>query len=174
MEWARTPALAEASCTQPSRSSRRPTWPASTGPDGRGRAKPCAASARRRASAGERLSGRRGISPPSRPRPPSSPLLHASRPRHTFPPARAPAAAAPRGDGRTGTHPRAGGCLRGGEWAVAEASVDVLRILIAILLPPLGVFLQVGLGLQFWINILLTLLGYVPGIIHAIYIIVRR
>jgi uncharacterized membrane protein YqaE (UPF0057 family) len=49
-----------------------------------------------------------------------------------------------------------------------------LRILIAILLPPLGVFLQVGLGLQFWINILLTLLGYVPGIIHAIYIIVRR
>jgi uncharacterized membrane protein YqaE (UPF0057 family) len=52
--------------------------------------------------------------------------------------------------------------------------MDVLRILIAILLPPLGVFLQVGLGLQFWINILLTLLGYVPGIIHAVYIIVRR
>ncbi len=52
--------------------------------------------------------------------------------------------------------------------------MDILRILIAILLPPLGVFLQVGLGLQFWINILLTLLGYVPGIIHAIYIIVRR
>ena len=51
--------------------------------------------------------------------------------------------------------------------------MDVLRILIAILLPPLGVFLQVGLGLQFWINILLTLLGYVPGIIHAIYIITK-
>jgi uncharacterized membrane protein YqaE (UPF0057 family) len=52
--------------------------------------------------------------------------------------------------------------------------VDVLRILIAILLPPLGVFLQVGIGLQFWINILLTLLGYIPGIIHAVYIIVKR
>jgi uncharacterized membrane protein YqaE (UPF0057 family) len=52
--------------------------------------------------------------------------------------------------------------------------LDVLRILIAILLPPLGVFLQVGIGLQFWINILLTLLGYIPGIIHAIYIIVKR
>jgi uncharacterized membrane protein YqaE (UPF0057 family) len=36
------------------------------------------------------------------------------------------------------------------------------------------VFLQVGIGLQFWINILLTLLGYIPGIIHAVYIIVRR
>jgi len=49
--------------------------------------------------------------------------------------------------------------------------LDVLRILLAILLPPVGVFLQVGIGLQFWINILLTLLGYIPGIIHAIYII---
>lgn len=52
--------------------------------------------------------------------------------------------------------------------------MDVLRILLAILLPPLGVFLQVGLGLQFWVNVLLTLLGYVPGIIHAVYIIVTR
>ena len=52
--------------------------------------------------------------------------------------------------------------------------LDVLRIIIAILLPPLGVFLQVGIGLHFWINILLTILGYIPGIIHAIYIIVTR
>ena len=51
---------------------------------------------------------------------------------------------------------------------------DVIRILIAILLPPLGVFLQVGLGLHFWLNILLTLLGYLPGIIHAVWIILRR
>jgi uncharacterized membrane protein YqaE (UPF0057 family) len=51
--------------------------------------------------------------------------------------------------------------------------MDIVRILIAILLPPLGVFLQVGIGLQFWVNILLTLLGYIPGIIHAIYIIIK-
>ncbi len=52
--------------------------------------------------------------------------------------------------------------------------MDILRIIIAILLPPLGVFLQEGLGKHFWINIILTILGYVPGIIHAIYIIIRR
>ncbi len=52
--------------------------------------------------------------------------------------------------------------------------MDILRILLSILLPPLGVFLQVGIGVQFWINILLTLLGYVPGIIHAVWIIVTR
>lgn len=52
--------------------------------------------------------------------------------------------------------------------------MDILRIIIAILLPPLGVFLQVGIGKQFWLNILLTLLGYIPGIIHAVYIIGTR
>ncbi|MDB5969553.1 MAG: YqaE/Pmp3 family rane protein [Hydrocarboniphaga sp.] len=52
--------------------------------------------------------------------------------------------------------------------------MDVIRIIFSILLPPLGVFLQVGIGAQFWINILLTLLGYIPGVIHAIYIILTR
>ena len=52
--------------------------------------------------------------------------------------------------------------------------MDILRILVAIILPPLGVFLQVGFGTQFWINVLLTLLGYIPGIIHAIWIILKR
>lgn len=51
--------------------------------------------------------------------------------------------------------------------------MDILRIILAILLPPLGVFLQVGLGLQFWLNILLTIFGYIPGIVHAIWIIAR-
>lgn len=52
--------------------------------------------------------------------------------------------------------------------------MDLIRILVAILLPPLGVFLQVGIGPQFWLNILLTLLGYIPGIVHAVWIIAKR
>ncbi|EDQ03920.1 hypothetical protein DSM14862_02266 [Sulfitobacter indolifex] len=52
--------------------------------------------------------------------------------------------------------------------------MDIIRIIVAILLPPLGVFLQEGLGKHFWINILLTLLGYLPGIVHALYIIIKR
>jgi uncharacterized membrane protein YqaE (UPF0057 family) len=51
---------------------------------------------------------------------------------------------------------------------------DVIRIILSILIPPLGVFLQVGLGVDFWINILLTLLGYFPGLIHAIWIITKK
>jgi uncharacterized membrane protein YqaE (UPF0057 family) len=52
--------------------------------------------------------------------------------------------------------------------------MDVIRILFAILLPPVGVFLQVGIGLHFWLNILLTLCGYIPGIIHAIWVIIKK
>ncbi|MEY1556377.1 YqaE/Pmp3 family membrane protein [Yoonia sp. R2331] len=52
--------------------------------------------------------------------------------------------------------------------------MDLLRIIIAVILPPLGVFLEVGLTKHFWINILLTLLGYVPGIVHAVYVIARK
>ena len=52
--------------------------------------------------------------------------------------------------------------------------MNVVRVLLAILLPPVGVFLTVGLGLQFWLNILLTIFGYVPGIVHAIWIIATR
>ena len=51
---------------------------------------------------------------------------------------------------------------------------DIFRIIIAILIPPLGVFLQVGFRGAFWLNILLTLLGYIPGIVHAVWIIARR
>ena len=52
--------------------------------------------------------------------------------------------------------------------------MDLLRIVIAIFVPPLGVFLQEGIGKHFWINILLTLLGYIPGIIHALWIIIKK
>jgi len=52
--------------------------------------------------------------------------------------------------------------------------MDLVRLLFAIILPPVGVFLQVGFGAQFWLNILLTLLGYIPGIVHAVWIIARR
>jgi uncharacterized membrane protein YqaE (UPF0057 family) len=69
----------------------------------------------------------------------------------------------------------------GGEWRIKRVdqastrrlSMDLLRIVIAIILPPLGVFLQVGIGKHFWINVVLTILGYIPGIIHAIWVITK-
>ncbi|KAF3014006.1 plasma membrane proteolipid Pmp3 [Neopestalotiopsis sp. 37M] len=50
---------------------------------------------------------------------------------------------------------------------------DIFKIILAIILPPVGVFLERGCGADFCINVLLTILGYIPGIIHALYIILK-
>lgn len=44
-------------------------------------------------------------------------------------------------------------------------------ITVAVILPPLGVFLEKGCDTDLFINILLTLLGYLPGIVHALYVV---
>jgi uncharacterized membrane protein YqaE (UPF0057 family) len=49
-----------------------------------------------------------------------------------------------------------------------------IRIVAAIFLPPLGVFLTVGIGADFWINLVLTFLGFIPGIVHAIWVIAKH
>lgn len=49
-----------------------------------------------------------------------------------------------------------------------------IKILLSVLLPPLGVYMEVGLTRHFWINIILTFLGYVPGLIHALYIVTEH
>ncbi|HEY9771172.1 MAG TPA: YqaE/Pmp3 family membrane protein [Coleofasciculaceae cyanobacterium] len=48
--------------------------------------------------------------------------------------------------------------------------MKLLQLITCILLPPLGVFLTVGAGPTLLINILLTVLGFIPGIIHALWI----
>jgi len=52
--------------------------------------------------------------------------------------------------------------------------MSIIRLILAILLPPVGVFLTVGIGGAFWLNILLTILGYIPGIIHAVWVIAKH
>ena len=52
--------------------------------------------------------------------------------------------------------------------------MDLIKIIAAILLPPLGVFLEVGIKGHFWLNILLPLLGYIPGIVHAVWVIAKK
>ncbi|MEQ8442787.1 MAG: YqaE/Pmp3 family membrane protein [Alphaproteobacteria bacterium] len=52
--------------------------------------------------------------------------------------------------------------------------MDLVRIIIAIFLPPVAAFLTVGIGLHFWLNILLTILGFLPGMIHALWLVVKK
>lgn len=52
--------------------------------------------------------------------------------------------------------------------------MNVLKVILAILLPPLGVLTATGFSTHFLLNIVLTLLGYFPGMSHAVYIILTR
>lgn len=49
--------------------------------------------------------------------------------------------------------------------------VNPLNLILAIFIPPLGAFLQVGLSAHFFINIVLTILGGLPGVIHAVWLV---
>ncbi|PIA60635.1 hypothetical protein AQUCO_00300266v1 [Aquilegia coerulea] len=52
-------------------------------------------------------------------------------------------------------------------------SATFLEIILAIILPPLGVFLRYECKTEFWICLLLTIFGYLPGIIYAVYVITK-
>lgn len=52
--------------------------------------------------------------------------------------------------------------------------MKLTRLLLGLLLPPVGVFFTVGFGPTLWINILLTLLGWLPGSIHAVWVILKH
>ena len=48
--------------------------------------------------------------------------------------------------------------------------MPILILIATILLPPLGVALKHGLGGTTLLNVVLTILGVVPGIIHGLYV----
>lgn len=50
-----------------------------------------------------------------------------------------------------------------------------LLIILAILLPPLAVYLHEGvINSKFWIDLLLTLLFYIPGMIYALIVVTKN
>lgn len=50
----------------------------------------------------------------------------------------------------------------------------VIQLLLSLFLPPLAVALRAGMGVALCLNIFLTLTGWVPGIIHALWVITKQ
>jgi uncharacterized membrane protein YqaE (UPF0057 family) len=48
--------------------------------------------------------------------------------------------------------------------------VRPLAVVASIFIPPLGVFLDRGIGKSFWLTCLLTLIAFVPGMVLALYL----
>jgi uncharacterized membrane protein YqaE (UPF0057 family) len=52
--------------------------------------------------------------------------------------------------------------------------MKLVRFLLGFFLPPVGVFLTYGFSTTLIINILLTLLGWLPGAIHGVWAIAKH
>lgn len=57
------------------------------------------------------------------------------------------------------------GCLLFVLWIIL-----LIKLLISILIPPLGAYWDVGFSKHFWLSVLLTCCGYVPGVVHIIWL----
>jgi len=50
-----------------------------------------------------------------------------------------------------------------------RSAKGIARALLTILLPPVGLGVIRGFGYYFWICLILTFMGYVPGLLYAVY-----
>ena len=57
---------------------------------------------------------------------------------------------------------------------IGELTMSILNLILAFFLPPLSAFLQVGVTKHFFINIVLTVMFVLPGVIHAIWLVVTN
>ena len=55
--------------------------------------------------------------------------------------------------------------------ANAAAVETLLLVILAILLPPLAMAIYDGITKRFWISLILTILGYLPGLIYTLVVI---
>lgn len=55
--------------------------------------------------------------------------------------------------------------------STAAPANKLLLIILAIFLPPVAVALHSGIGKTFLLNLILTILFFIPGVIHALIVI---
>ena len=48
--------------------------------------------------------------------------------------------------------------------------MSLLTIILSVILPPVAVFKKTGLSVKLLLNIILTIIGWIPGVIHALYV----
>lgn len=48
------------------------------------------------------------------------------------------------------------------------------EMILAIFFPPISVLLRYGLSGKFWLNLVFTLIGWLPGVIHAFIVLSKQ
>jgi uncharacterized membrane protein YqaE (UPF0057 family) len=54
---------------------------------------------------------------------------------------------------------------------ISQRPVSPWALVAAILLPPLGIFMVRGLTPAFWLTVVLTIIGWLPGVILALLLL---
>jgi uncharacterized membrane protein YqaE (UPF0057 family) len=52
--------------------------------------------------------------------------------------------------------------------------MKLVKVIFCFFLPPLAAFLQTGASTHFWINLVLTICIWVPGVIHALWLVLTN
>ncbi|KAJ3119612.1 plasma membrane proteolipid Pmp3 [Nowakowskiella sp. JEL0407] len=53
-------------------------------------------------------------------------------------------------------------------------TVDLILAVVAFFIPPVAVIFKRGCTVDFWLNLLLTILGLLPGVLHAWWVIYKH
>ena len=54
-----------------------------------------------------------------------------------------------------------------------QTGMGAIKIVLAVFMPPLAVYLETGVGLRLLVNVALTVLGIPFGIVHAVWVLSR-
>lgn len=55
----------------------------------------------------------------------------------------------------------------------SKTSTKLLAIIVALFFPPVGLAIHEGVTRRFWICLLLTIIFFVPGLIYALWFILK-
>ena len=56
----------------------------------------------------------------------------------------------------------------------SQINYEVLKLFLVFILPPWAVYLETGWSRTFWLNLLLTLLGFYPGLLHGVFVFLKH
>jgi len=52
--------------------------------------------------------------------------------------------------------------------------MSIAEIILAVFFPPISVLLRYGLKGKFFLNLILTIVGWLPGVIHAFIVLLKE
>ena len=53
-------------------------------------------------------------------------------------------------------------------------NIPIFTNVLCLFLPPVGVAVEFGCSGEFWVSLILTLLGFIPGVVYSYYINLQR